>query len=294
MIQLGSATQAAGTNALTSTNSTLGSAGGSAGSADAFAQELESAIEGIVSQSGNGSQFEIDIHGGPAANGASDYTITVKNLGSAAAPATATSTAPASAPASNAAPQAIVFTPAPASSSVLDELMPTPAGVKPAIYTPPSASAPTPSIDKSQMTPDQAYWAQQPPAVQALQNMDPADRPAAAQKLATQGYQIDVPIMVWGWDPLTTMVERQNYGYTWVPSALESPVATPPGVNYPGATGYDASNPPPGSIKVSTDFAAGTNMQDNYVDPATIEASLSPAAQSQSQSQNGSSTQPSI
>jgi len=133
------------------------------------------------------------------------------------------------------------------------------------------------------MTPDQAYWAEQPPAVQALQNMDPADRMAAAQQLAQQGYTIDVPIMAWGWDPLTTMVERQNYGYTWVPSALQSPVPLPPGLSFPGLPNYDPNNPPAGSIKVTTDFAAGTNMQDVFVDPATIEASMSPAAQAQSQ-----------
>jgi len=95
------------------------------------------------------------------------------------------------------------------------------------------------------------YWAAQPSAVQALQNMDPELRPAAALKLAQQGYTIDVPIMVWNWPPLQTMMLRQDYGYTWVPGALGSPVTVPPGVNYPGGTAYDAGNPPPGSIKVS-------------------------------------------
>ncbi len=159
--------------------------------------------------------------------------------------------------------------------------MPSPAGTTPAIYTPPAATTTPATIDKSKMTPDDAYWAEQPPAVQALRNMGDADVGPAAMKLAQEGYQIDVPIMVWHWDPLTTMIERQNYGYTWVPSALQSPVQLPPGLSFPGLPSYDANNPPAGSIKVTTDFAAGTNMQDPFIDPATITASLSPAAQSQ-------------
>ncbi len=137
-------------------------------------------------------------------------------------------------------------------------------------------SAPTLSAaQRAQMTPDQAYWAQQPPAVQALQNMDPADRGAAAMQLAEQGYTIDVPIMVWGWDPLTTMVERQNYGYTWVPSAMQPMVPLAPGLSFPGLQSYDPTKPPDGSIAVTTDFAKGTNMQDMFIDPATIQASWS-------------------
>src|SRR5580692_4940003 len=100
----------------------------------------------------------------------------------------------------------------------------------------------------AQMTPDEAYWAEQPPAVQALQNMPTDQREAAAEGLAAQGYSIDVPIMVWGWDPLTTMVERQNYGYTWVPSGDQPNLPLPPGVSVPGLANYNAADAPPGSI----------------------------------------------
>ncbi len=115
------------------------------------------------------------------------------------------------------------------------------------------------------MTPDEAYWAEQPPAVQALQNMPADQRGAAAEALAGQGYSIDVPIMVWGWDPLTTMVMRQNYGYTWVPSGDQPNLPLPPGVSVPGLKNYDPANAPPGSILVTTAFANGTNGQDPYV-----------------------------
>ncbi len=130
------------------------------------------------------------------------------------------------------------------------------------------------------MTPDEAYWAEQPAAVQALQGMPPDQVGPAAMALAQQGYAIDVPIMVWGWDPLTTMVERQNYGYTWVPSGLQAPVQVPPGLTFPGLPTYDPNNPPAGSIAVTTAFAAGTNMQNVFIDPAQIAASITLSASS--------------
>ncbi len=115
---------------------------------------------------------------------------------------------------------------------------------------------------------DTAYWNSQPAPVRALENMPPAidgpgvtestDRYGVALALAKQGFTIDVPITVWGWDPYATMTLRQQYGYTWVPSALQSPVYVPPGVNVPGQAGYNPAAPPPGSIKVdnvATDYA---------------------------------------
>ncbi|MGD1096971.1 MAG: hypothetical protein ABSB35_33890 [Bryobacteraceae bacterium] len=71
---------------------------------------------------------------------------------------------------------------------------------------------------------DSAYWASQPFPVQALQAMD-ASQPARttlAYQLAGQGYFIDVPIIVWGWDPYMTMFQRQIDGYTTYPDALSA------------------------------------------------------------------------
>ncbi len=65
------------------------------------------------------------------------------------------------------------------------------------------------------MTFDQTYWASQPAAVQQLQDIqNPQQRTQVAEQLAQQGYSIDVPIMVWGWDPGTTTAARQSMGYT--------------------------------------------------------------------------------
>lgn len=101
---------------------------------------------------------------------------------------------------------------------------------------------------------DSAYWASQPPEVQALNGLsDPSTR---AMDLATQGFIIDVPIMVWQWDPWKVMNLRQQYGYTWVPSALQPPIQEAPGLNAPGSTPYDPNHPPAGSIEVSTNIAA--------------------------------------
>lgn len=103
---------------------------------------------------------------------------------------------------------------------------------------------------------DQAYWASQPPEVQALETItDETQRATQAAMLATNGFTIDVPIMVWGWDPYVVMSTRAQLGYTWVPSALQPPVTIAPGLAQPGVVPYDPSNPPPGSIKVSTNIA---------------------------------------
>ena len=110
---------------------------------------------------------------------------------------------------------------------------------------------PPPSTPTSGAAADDAYWAQQPAAVQQLRNMQDFDqRKTVASQLAAEGYTIDVPIMVWGWDPSKTMAARQSYGYTWVPSALQAPVTAAPGITAPGMTSYDPSNPPAGSILV--------------------------------------------
>jgi|ERR1700722_10507269 hypothetical protein len=102
---------------------------------------------------------------------------------------------------------------------------------------------------------DQAYWLSQPPEVQALQGVAPDQRATQAAALATNGFTVDVPIMVWGWDPYLVMQMRVQYGYTWVPSALQPPVSIAPGLAQPGVVSYNPLDPPAGSIKVSTNIA---------------------------------------
>jgi hypothetical protein len=121
------------------------------------------------------------------------------------------------------------------------------AGANAAASTASGATAETP-----QETFDNAYWASQPPAVQVLRTMtDQDERTDTASQLANEGYSIDVPIMVWGWDPYTTTNMREAEGYTWVPSALQQPVEVAPGLSAFGNMGtYNSSNPPAGSIAV--------------------------------------------
>src|SRR5271154_1294554 len=73
----------------------------SVGTAD-FAQQLMTAIEGLLQKSGSGSQFEIDIAPGQGQNsGGSQITVTVKDVTTASSPASTTaSTAASSASAS--------------------------------------------------------------------------------------------------------------------------------------------------------------------------------------------------
>ena len=111
-------------------------------------------------------------------------------------------------------------------------------------------------MDSVQTAFDKAYWASEPPELQALPAIeDFTQRTTRAAVLAAQGFIVDVPIMVWGWDPYLVMTMRANYGYTWVPSALQPNVSVAPGVTQPGAVAYNPTNPPAGSIKVSTNIA---------------------------------------
>jgi hypothetical protein len=98
-------------------------------------------------------------------------------------------------------------------------------------------------MDTVQTAFDKAYWAAQPAELQALPAIEDVNqRNLRAAALAAQGFIVDVPIMVWGWDPYLVMTMRSNYGYTWVPSALQPNITAP---------SYDPAHPPAGSIKVS-------------------------------------------
>jgi|HubBroStandDraft_1064217.scaffolds.fasta_scaffold35811_2 hypothetical protein len=108
------------------------------------------------------------------------------------------------------------------------------------------------STESAQQSFDDAYWANQPPAVQALRGMtDEGQREQLANELQKQGYSIDVPVMVWGWDPSITTAMRQSYGYTWIPALGQSPIQMAPGLSgFGGLTAYNPNDPPPGSIIV--------------------------------------------
>jgi hypothetical protein len=102
----------------------------------------------------------------------------------------------------------------------------------------------------------EAYWRRQPLEVQKLREIqDPWERRDRAVQLAQRGYLIDPAIMIWGWDPLRTMLLRSVHGYTWVPSALQPPILARPGFVVPGIPAYDPYNPPPGSVPVEFSFA---------------------------------------
>jgi hypothetical protein len=110
-----------------------------------------------------------------------------------------------------------------------------------------SASVATDAVQSA----DDAYWAKQPAAVQQLRNIDDySQRAELGAQLASEGYSIDTPVMVWGWDPGKTTQLRQDFGYTWVPSAMQSPVTAAPGITGAGIIPYNPANPPAGSINV--------------------------------------------
>lgn len=130
----------------------------------------------------------------------------------------------------------------------------TPPTTAPPVVNPPPTAPTTGTSSQTwyATTPaDNAYWAAQPAAVQQLRGIDNlAERQQLGEQLANEGYSIDVPIMVWGWDAGKVTAARESYGYTWVPSALQAQVTAAPGVTGAGITPYNATNPPSGSIQV--------------------------------------------
>jgi hypothetical protein len=202
----------------------------SSGSTASFTDQLAATLEGFLNQSANGSHLEIDIQSTQSQDsGVRQFLVTVKDPAS-----TADS----------------VHTPAQASSSPANTV------ADPAADPAPPAN-PLAEVD--------AYWAAQPEEVQALRNIqDPNLKAQLAQDLAEKGYSIDRAIMLWGWDPLKTMVTRQMYGYTWVPSMNQATPPAAPGFALPGQTRYDPATPPPGSIAVNTDFAKGLGITDPW------------------------------
>jgi len=121
------------------------------------------------------------------------------------------------------------------------------------------ATGPQPVSSPTETEAD-AYWAEQPAAVQVLRGMPDDDaKEKLALSLANQGYSIDTQIMVWNWDPQMTMQVRENQGYSWVPSFGQSNIPIGPGLSMPGdPNSYSPNSPPAGSIQVSTAFAVGT------------------------------------
>jgi hypothetical protein len=145
---------------------------------------------------------------------------------------------------------------APATSASLETTNPAKIGFNALVQdTPPppqTSATPTATHWYAANAADDAYWNAQPAAVQQLREIDdPAQRQALATQLAGQGYQIDAPIMVWGWDAGITNSLRASAGYTWVPSALQNNITAAPGLSGGGITPYDPNNPPPGSITVT-------------------------------------------
>jgi len=79
----------------------------------------------------------------------------------------------------------------------------------------------SPEALKAWMSAEKDYWNQQPQAVKALQHMQPAQRAAQAESLQAEGYNIDVPIMEWGWDPVQTNFLRRADGLSYDANLLQ-------------------------------------------------------------------------
>jgi hypothetical protein len=114
-----------------------------------------------------------------------------------------------------------------------------------------SVTASTPAAVDTAQSADDVYWSKQPSAVQQLRNIeDYYQRSTMGAQLAAEGYSIDTPVMIWGWDASKITQMRQEFGYTWVPSAMQSPISAAPGIGGGAIIPYDPAHPPKGSISV--------------------------------------------
>lgn len=227
---------------------------------DSFENALSEAISQTLQQYGiNPNSLNISI--GPSAASAGTSSSAAATTTSAASTAATSSANTTSTSASNASTTstsnasatsaAAATTTSPTSTTTTSSAAPATSSPSSTNTTPVSASSDAETAEESAEAFDQAYWAAQPAAVQALQNIqDPDERTQMATQLANEGYTIDVPIMVWGWDPAQVTSLRESYGYSWVPSALQSPVESAPGISETGLQVYNANNPPSGSISV--------------------------------------------
>lgn len=117
--------------------------------------------------------------------------------------------------------------------------------------TPSTASAVSTASQPEPHSASDVYWAKQPAAVQQLRQIDDSgQRAMMAAQLSAEGYSIDVPVMVWGWDAGKITQLRQGFGYTWVPSAMQTPISVAPGIGGGPFTPYDPAHAPAGSISV--------------------------------------------
>ena len=234
-----------------------------ANSTTSFADKLAGVLQEFLYKSGEDSHLQFDIQAVKGQDsGTRQFVVTVTDS-SGRTTTSSSSTASSSSSTTNARTSAPTPKPeAPKLAEPVYTLMGIPRPPASATSPPAIAEALAPGVrlasGKLVTNESEAYWATQPPAVQQLMNINSDfERGAKALELADQGYLIDVPIMVWNWDPLSTMTVRKNQGFTWVPSAKMAPVAVAPGLEFPGLPNYDPKNPPPGAITVSTDWAKG-------------------------------------
>jgi len=239
----------------------------SAASVRSFTEQFAATLEAYLSQAGLGAHFEIDIDSTQGQNpDTRQFLVTIRNP-----PAITSGPAPV-VPRPVAAALNMPAAAPPVSTPTVARPVCTPPVVVPAVPPAPPALTGLEGLTSDFLASDPAlaagikssaayYWALQPPEVQKLRDIPIfEERAILGQKLADQGYVIDPTIMVYGWNPYQVMKNRQDGGYTWVPSFSQPSVQVPPGLSFPGLPSYDRYHPPAGSIRVTTDFSPATQI----------------------------------
>lgn len=200
-----------------------------------FAQQLAAALEGYLRESPSGAPLQIEIQSQNGQDsGTRQFLVTLRT--------------PAPPPPQPTGASDPVVPPAPPALDVTGMMM----------YSGTVEYQPQPEEPAGSSTEQDAYWALQPPEVQVLRTIpDFREREQVAWQLARQGFSVDADIMVYHQDPYMTMKIREGEGYTWVPAWGQGGIPVAPGLSFPGLPSYNVLNPPPGSIRVSYEFAQG-------------------------------------
>ena len=62
------------------------------------------------------------------------------------------------------------------------------------------------------MQAEKDYWSQQPAEVRAVEKAPADERADLTSKLESEGYQVDMPVVAWGWDPIQLNFLRRQDG----------------------------------------------------------------------------------
>lgn len=197
-------------------NSSSGTSGSSANlDSQAFENALTQALDQALANLGV-TNSSVSVTSSTSASGQNQFVVTMGSSGS-------TSTAPSNPSTTTTTPATETTTPSASTSNATSAATGSSGTSSTGSSSSSGSTTPEWQIEDSTawMDAEKQYWADQPAAVQQLEYTPLADRASLANTLQGEGYNIDVPIMVWGWDPIKTEEIYRAYGDPYNASLLQ-------------------------------------------------------------------------